>query len=123
MLFRSYPAGKPIPFLSPPPSTAAWPGGPRAFPPACLPYVFPQFSDLWGPRSATREEVVARLPLATVAPPVLIRMDLVVEIGPYRCVARLELVVAVIHRLSRATELLMPETLSRGGLVYGFLWQ
>ena len=67
---------------------------------ACLPYLLPHFSGLGRPRPASREEVVAGLPLATLTPPSLITIalaDPVFEAQSNRCMSRQELVVAAGH--------------------------
>ena len=90
-------------------------GRPQVFLLSCLPCVLPHFPGLRGPRSAACREVVARLPLATVAPPALVPIDLldhVVEVRPNHCVAWQELVITAGHRFSCAAELLPSDGMS-----------
>jgi len=60
-------------------------GGSWAFPPVCLPYVLPQFSNLGGSCRTFKEDMVSRLRLAAAAPPALIPVGLClfVKVGPY----------------------------------------
>lgn len=72
------------------------------------------------PRSTSGEEVIPRLRLAAVAPPVLARVGLlylIVGVGLYRRKPRQELVVAAGQGLPRVVELHSSQASSRGGPV------
>ena len=71
-----------------------------------LPYVPPQLPDLGCPCPALRKKVVAGLSLSSPAPPtpVIYLVDLVIEVGPNRRVARQKLIISAGDVLGRPPE-------------------